>query len=241
MNDRHLVETGATLSCSLHVQSGPSGPLLKGVDGPPIPSWGFVSKTVQFQGKLFTAKFLQAVLADPILGIDSLRKFRITVAPETSQVLFASTVTAPAASEPFLPNVTPIVEPVVNISSTTQKIPDSVPDDVKRLLQKFPFILHTGDVMPTPTHGVEHHIHTGSHRSVFAKSSRLDLENLRLQSGIQTFGIHRHCLPFKITMGLPFAHGAQKRWILATLWRLPLSQFGDNPGQVPLAKHARPF
>jgi hypothetical protein len=112
---------------------------------------------------------------------------------------------------------------------------------VKSLLQKFPFILHTGDVMPTPTHGVEHHIHTGSHRSVFAKSSRLDLENLRLQSGIQTFGIHRHCLLFKITMGLPFAHGAQKRWILATLWRLPLSQFCDNPGQVPLAKHARPF
>ncbi len=28
---------------------------------------------------------------------------------------------------------------------------------------------------------------------------------------------------------------------LAILWRLPLSQFGDNPGQFPLAKHARPF
>jgi hypothetical protein len=32
-----------------------------------------------------------------------------------------------------------------------------------------------------------------------------------------------------------------KRWILVTLWRLLLSEFGDNPGQAPFAKHARPF
>jgi hypothetical protein len=44
---------------------------------------------------------------------------------------------------------------------------------------------------------------------------------------------------FKISMGLLFAHGSQKRWILATLWQLLPSQFGDNPRQVPLAKHAR--
>jgi hypothetical protein len=55
-----------------------------------------------------------------------------------------------------------------------KKVPDSVPADVKNLLQKFPFILQTGDVKPTPTHGVEHHIHTGSHPPVFAKSCRLD-------------------------------------------------------------------
>ncbi len=33
-----------------------------------------------------------------------------------------------------------------------QKIPDSVPADVKTLLQKFSSILLTGDVKPTPTH-----------------------------------------------------------------------------------------
>jgi hypothetical protein len=37
-------------------------------------------------------------------------------------------------------------------------------------------------------------------------------------------------------------HGhPQKRLILATLRRLLPSQFGDNPKQVPFAKHARPF
>jgi hypothetical protein len=51
-----------------------------------------------------------------------------------------------------------------------------VPDDVKTLLQKFPSILRNGDVKPAPNHGVKHHIHTGSHPPVFAKSRRLDPE-----------------------------------------------------------------
>jgi hypothetical protein len=55
-----------------------------------------------------------------------------------------------------------------------------VPDDVKVLLQKFPSILRTGDVKPTPNHGVEHHIYTGSHPPVFAKSRRLDPEKLQI-------------------------------------------------------------
>jgi hypothetical protein len=92
-------------------------------------------------------------VAGPILGIDFLRKFRITVAPETSQVLFACTVTVTAATEPPLPSVSPIVEPFVSIPST-QKIPDSVHNDVDRLLKKLLSILRTGDMMPTPTHGV---------------------------------------------------------------------------------------
>jgi hypothetical protein len=55
-----------------------------------------------------------------------------------------------------------------------------MPADVKALLQKFPAILRTGDVKLTPTHGVEHHINTGSHPPVFAKSRRLDPEKLQI-------------------------------------------------------------
>ncbi len=55
-----------------------------------------------------------------------------------------------------------------------------MPADVKILLPKFPSILRTGDVKLTPTHGVEHHIHTGSHPPVFAKSRRLDPEKLQI-------------------------------------------------------------
>jgi hypothetical protein len=42
-------------------------------------------------------------------------------------------------------------------------------------------------------------------------------------------------------MGFPFAHGIQKRQIVAALWRLLPYKFDDNPGQVSFAKHARPF
>jgi hypothetical protein len=34
--------------------------------------------------------------------------------------------------------------------------------------------------MPEPTHGVEHHIHTGSHPPVFAKARRLDPQKLEI-------------------------------------------------------------
>jgi hypothetical protein len=70
-NDRFLVDTGTTLSIvPCNQNSSPSGPLLKGADGQPIPSWGFIQQTVQFQGKLFTSTFLQAAVASPIQGID---------------------------------------------------------------------------------------------------------------------------------------------------------------------------
>jgi hypothetical protein len=95
-NDRYLVDTGATLSivpCNQYLS--PSGPLPKGADGQPIPSWGLIKQTVQFQGKLFTSTFLQAAVASPILGIDFLRKFKVIVSPEISQIQFACSAVAP--------------------------------------------------------------------------------------------------------------------------------------------------
>ncbi len=56
--DKCLVDTGATLNIvPCNSKTTPSGPLLKRADGQPIPSWGFVQKTVQFQGKLFSSQF----------------------------------------------------------------------------------------------------------------------------------------------------------------------------------------
>jgi hypothetical protein len=71
-----------------------------------------------------------------------------------------------------------------------------VPVDVKILLQKFPPFFAAGDVKPTPTHGVEHHIHTGSHPPVFAKSRRLDPEKLQIAKAefkrLESAGIIHH-------------------------------------------------
>jgi hypothetical protein len=56
--DKCLVDTGATLNIvPCNSKTTPFGPLLKRADGQPIPSWGFVKKTVQFQGKLFSSQF----------------------------------------------------------------------------------------------------------------------------------------------------------------------------------------
>jgi hypothetical protein len=105
-NDRiFLVDTGATLSIvPCKSNSDPSGPLLKGAKGLPIPSWGFVSKSVQFLGKLFSSTFLQAPAAGPILGIDFLKKIHNTVALMNSQILFACAATVPPATKNSLPS-----------------------------------------------------------------------------------------------------------------------------------------
>jgi hypothetical protein len=59
----------------------------------------------------YRASFLQQNFckSHAILGIDFLRKFRIAVAPETSQRLFAFAAMAPATAKLFLANVSPIV------------------------------------------------------------------------------------------------------------------------------------
>ncbi len=123
-------------------------------------------------------------MAGLILGIDFLRKLKITVAPETSQIMLACTAMAPPTTKPFLPSFAQISEPPFSVLRSTehslmQPIPDTVPADVKRLLLKFPNILHMGDVMPTLTHGVEHHIHTGSHPPVLQNLVALIQNNLR--------------------------------------------------------------
>ena len=101
-NDKYLVDTGATLSI-VPCNQNSSGPLLKGADGQPIPSWGFIKKNVQFQGKLFTSTFLQAAVTGPILGIDFLRKFKVTVIRDINQIQF--TCIAASSPTPYLPSV----------------------------------------------------------------------------------------------------------------------------------------
>ncbi len=192
----------------------PSSSLLKGADWQPIPSWGFIQRTVQFQGKLFTSSFMQAAVAGPILGIDFLRKFKVNVVPETSHFLFACTIAASSIS-PRLPSPVPDAVPpfarltssqpsaisahlvrnpevklssfsirndqsLLDLSPSVQVIPEFVPADMKLSLKKHSSILCTGDVLSKPTHGNEHHIHTGSHPRFLQNPAALIRKNLKL-------------------------------------------------------------
>jgi hypothetical protein len=204
------------------------------------------------------AKFLPSAApsAQPIFSAASSDSpFLFSLTPVPAPVLIPPS-TATTSSQPPAVSACLVQNPEVMLSSFSfrenqsllnsppsyTKIPDSVSDDVKTLLQKFPSILRTGDVKPTPNHGVEHHIHTGCQPPVLAKSRRLDPEKLQIaKAEFEKVRICWHCSQVKITMGFPFAHGTQKRWIMAALWRLPPFKFGDNPRQVSFTKHARPF
>jgi hypothetical protein len=57
-NVRYLDDTGATLSIvPCNQNSSPSGPLLKGADGQPIPSWGFIKKNCAISRQTFHIQF----------------------------------------------------------------------------------------------------------------------------------------------------------------------------------------
>jgi hypothetical protein len=91
-------DTGATLSIDpCNRNSSPLAPFSKEQMANPSPLKGFIKKTVQFQGKLFTSTFLQAAVAGPILGINFLREFKVIVSPELSQIQFACSAAAPPA------------------------------------------------------------------------------------------------------------------------------------------------
>jgi hypothetical protein len=84
-------------------------------------------KTVQFQGKLFTSTFLQAAVASPILGSDFLKKFKVTVSPEISQIQFACS--AAASSAIFLPSAALPAHSIFSTASSGRPSP---------LLKNFP-------------------------------------------------------------------------------------------------------
>jgi hypothetical protein len=92
-----------------------------------------LKKTVQFEGKLFSLQFLQAAVAGPILGVDFLRRFKVIVAPETSQIFFSCTAAALFEPQSFLPSFYRSVPPPVSPSAGTASPPAASPDCVHQV------------------------------------------------------------------------------------------------------------
>ncbi len=68
--DRYLVDTGATLSIvPCNQNSSPSGPLLKGADGQPIPSCSFIKKLCNFKASFLHQPFCKPLWPAPFWAL----------------------------------------------------------------------------------------------------------------------------------------------------------------------------
>jgi hypothetical protein len=108
-----------------------------------------------------------------------------TLVPATVPIQLSTAMTS---SQPPATSARVVRNPEVKSSSFSLRENQSLSDPppsykkclIPSLLQKFPSILCTADVNPTPTHGVEHHMYTGSHPLFLRKSHCLDTEKLQI-------------------------------------------------------------
>ena len=151
-----------------------------------------------------------AKVAIPILGLDFFRKFQLSIHPLQCQVMdkagqpiSAIFAAAAAADRPLQQEVTPLprfaaaadrapaaptkevrqpLSTAADMAAETplQEVSMNIPEPVRRLLAKYPSIIRSETLTPTPTHGVEHVIDTGGNRPVFAKARRLAPDKLRI-------------------------------------------------------------
>jgi hypothetical protein len=61
---------------------------LVNANGSTIPSWNFVKKQLKFGNHCFTHSFLQAKVAQPILGVDFLSRHSLAIDCNSSRVLY---------------------------------------------------------------------------------------------------------------------------------------------------------
>jgi hypothetical protein len=172
-NFKFFVDSGASISILPHSSSAPpTGPHLVGANGKPIPAWGLRCRTVCFPGHNFEFDFLLAADATPILGMDFLAKFELSIIPAKQQVLHAAsgrTFTKVSTISFICPWSPETAAPVV-----------ALPPQVEKLLKEFPLLLHPSAAAPKPLNGVVHHIDTGSTAPVFARPRRLDPDKHRI-------------------------------------------------------------
>jgi hypothetical protein len=62
----------------------PTGPHLVGANGKSIPAWGFRRRTICFSGQNFEFDFLPEAVATPLLVMDFLAKFGLSIPLKTA-------------------------------------------------------------------------------------------------------------------------------------------------------------
>jgi hypothetical protein len=130
-NFRFLVNSGASLSILLHADMVlPTGPHLVRANGKTVPAWGFRRLIVCFSGQNYEFNFLLATVDTPLLGMDFLTHFGLSIIPSKQQVLYA------ALGRTFSKTSTSSF--VTPWSSETPASVAALPPRVQQLLKEFP-------------------------------------------------------------------------------------------------------
>jgi hypothetical protein len=161
-NFNFLVDSGASISILLHSSSRHP----QGANGDIVPIWGHRRQTVSFASQDFEFDFFLAAVATPIIYMDFLTKFELSIIPAKRQVLHAASgrTLSQASTSSFDSPWSP------------ETAVAALPLQVQKLLEEFPSLLRPSAAPPKPLHGVVHHIDTGSAAPVFARPRRLDPE-----------------------------------------------------------------
>jgi hypothetical protein len=127
-------------------------------------------QVVSFAGHDFEFDFYFAAVATPIIGMDFLAKFELSIIPAKQQVLHSASgrTLTKASTSSFVSPWSP------------ETAVAAFPPQVQKLLEEFPSLLRPSAAPPKPLHGVFHHIDTGSAAPVFAHPRRLDPEKHRI-------------------------------------------------------------
>ena len=113
-----------------------------GVNGNQIPAWGFRRRTACFSGQNFEFNFLLAAVAIPLLGIDFLAKFGLSIIPSKQQVLHAASgrTCSKASTTSFTSLCGPETAAAVDF--------DALPPQLQQLLEEFPPLLRPSAAPP---------------------------------------------------------------------------------------------
>jgi hypothetical protein len=150
-NLNFLVDSGASISILPRSSLAlPTGPHLVGANGKIVPVWGRRRQTVSFAGQDFEFDFFLAAVATPIIGMDFLAKFELSIIPAKQQVLHAASgcTLTKASTSSFVSPWSP--ETAAGVAA--------LPPQVQKLLEEFPSLLRPSAAPPKPLHGVVHHI-----------------------------------------------------------------------------------
>jgi hypothetical protein len=136
-NLKFLVDSGASILILPHSSSAPStGPHLMGANGKLVPAWGHRHQTVSFAGHDFEFDFFLAAVATPIIGMDFLAKFELSIIPAKQQVLHAGRTFTKAYTSSFVSPWSP------------KTAVATLPPQVQKLLEEFPSLLRPSAAPP---------------------------------------------------------------------------------------------